>query len=283
MSKAQDLRNLSYRGTHLRDSKGVYAWKDERFPSITTLLKVLDKPALVRWAPKMVAEHVSRIATDAREFVNVTATEQKLRWPVIQSHLDDVLGELSDVETLKGVPWAYSEKKRDLGSTFHDIAEQFAGGTPINPEIFADDVRPLVRGFLMFVEDELPEFLAMETGVFNRNVGYACTLDTIVDLTKRKRRVVIDYKASADSYPEHSLQLAAQRFSEFIGLKDGNEIPMIETDGSMILLILPDGYRLLEWETRPEDMEDIRSLVGLYNRNQRKLKYATVAEKIKEN
>lgn len=282
MSKAAELRQQTYRGTHMRDSKGVYTWKDERFPSITTLLKVLDKPALVRWAPKMVAEHVQRIAVDTRDFVNITVPAEKLGWPVVRQHLDTVLSELADADAIKNVPWAYSEKKRDLGSTFHDIAEQIAGGTPINPDVFADDVRPLVRGFMQFVDDEMPEFLAMETGVFNRSIGYACTLDTIVDLPRRKRRVVIDYKASADSYPEHSLQLAAQRFAEFVGLRDGSEIEMPETDGTMILCILPDGYRLLEWETQRSDLDDIGALVRLYQRNQRKLKYSALTEKIKE-
>ncbi len=284
MSKtaAATLREQTYRGTHLRDAKGVYTWKDERFPSITTLLKVLDKPALVRWAPKMVAEHVARIATEAIDFIDGTVQQQKLGWGVVKTHIGGVLAELADIETLKGVPWAYSEKKRDLGSTFHDIAEQIAGGTPINPAVFADDVRPLVQGFMKFLDDEVPEFLAMETGVFNRTIGYACTLDTIVRLPKRNRTVVIDYKASADSYPEHSLQLAAQRFAEFVGLRDGTEIPMPETDGTMILLILPGGYRLLEWPTDKSDLDDISALVTLYNRNQRKLKYSPVAERLQE-
>lgn len=263
-TKAAELRKQTYRGTHMRDSKGVYTWKDERFPSITTLLKVLDKPALPRWASKSVAEYVA-------DYVTRQVPAERIGWKQAQEHL-------SDVEKLKNVPWAYAEKKRDLGSTFHDIAEQVAGGTPVNPDVFADDVRPLVKSFLQFVDDECPEFLAMETGCFNRSVGYACTLDTVVYLPKRDRTVVMDYKASNDSYPEHSLQVAAQRFSEFIGLRDGTEAPMIETDGAMILLILPTGYRLLEWQTDPSDLDDVRALVTLYNRNQRKLKYQAVSE-----
>ncbi len=268
LTKAAELRQQTYRGTHLRDSKGVYAWKDERFPSITTLLKVLDKPALPRWASKSVAEYVA-------DYVSRYVPEHKTGWKEVQEHL-------SDVEKLKNVPWAYAETKRDLGSNLHDIAEQVAGGTPVNPDVFADDVRPLVRGFLMFVEDECPEFLAMETGVFNRTVGYACTLDTVVNLPRRKRTVVCDFKASKDSYAEHSLQVAAQRFAEFIGLRDGTEIPMMETDGAMILLVLPDGYKLLEWPTDAADLDDVAALATIYRRNQRKLKYTVVAERTVE-
>lgn len=267
-TEASALREQTYRGTHLRDSRGVYAWRDEKFPSITTLLKVLDKPALVRWAPKMVAEHVA-------DYVLRRVPEERIGWKEVQRYL-------GDVETLKQVPWAYAEKRRDIGSTLHDIAEQVAAGVPVNPAVFAEDIRPLVEGFMMFCDAEQPEFLAMETGCFNRSVGYACTLDTIMRLPRRERTMIVDYKCSQDSYPEHAIQLAGQRYGEFIGLRDGTEIPMMEVDGTGVLLIQPNGYKLVEWETSPADIDDIRALVRLYERNQRKLTYAVIDDQTEE-
>lgn len=250
--EAQALRAQTYRGTHLRDTRGVYAWKDERFPSITTLLKVLDKPALPRWASKSVAEHVA-------EFVTKTVPEQKLPWPQVQAYL-------GNSDELKQVPWKYAEAKRDIGSNLHDIAEQVTGGVQVNPDVFADDLRPLVQSHLDFCATEQPEFHAMETGCFNRSIGYACTVDTIVRLPRLGDVLaVMDYKTGKDVYDEAVIQVNAQRISEFVGLRDGTELPMPECKHNLVLLIQPSGWRLVECPVVPEIEDVLRALVTLYN------------------
>jgi hypothetical protein len=238
----------TYRGTHLRDSKGIYTWKDERFPSVTTILKVMDKPALPRWASKSVAEYVAAFAERIQA--------EKIPWP-------DVHAELTNVDKLKAVPWDYAEKKRDLGSTFHDLAERYAGGMALNPEVFASDVQPLVKSFLKFVEDFKPKWEAMECGVFNREHNYAGTMDTIMHVDGRL--MVVDYKTGKDTYVEHALQLAAYRRAEFLALADGSEIPMPKTVGGAVLLIQPDGYKLMEWPCDDAEFDAFLSLRGAYD------------------
>jgi hypothetical protein len=239
VSKAQELRARTYRGTHLRDTKGVYAGKEERFPSVTKVLGVMNKPALPRWASKSVAEHVA-------EYVGVTVERDKIGWANIKEYL-------SDVDSLKNVPWDYAEKRRDLGSTFHDIAEQYVAGAHIAPEVFADDVRPLVESFLTWCDEFKPEWEAMECGVFNRTHNYAGTMDAIVRVNGRL--MVLDYKTSKDSYPEHALQLSAYRYAEFLGLANGDELTMPEVDGGAILLVQPGKCKMLEWPCEPKQFD----------------------------
>jgi hypothetical protein len=252
-TKAQELRKQTYRGTQLRDSRGIYTWgatgKDEFFPSVTSILSQMAKPALTYWASKSVAEYVARYVTE-------TVPEQKMAWADVQAHL-------SDIDKLKGVPWEYAEKRRDLGSTFHDIAERYAGGAKINPSVFASDVRPLVEAFLDWVESHKPEWLAMEAGVFNREHNYAGTMDTIMML--HGRPVVLDYKSSKDSYPEHALQLAAYRKAQFLGLADGSEVPMPATEGGIILLVQESGCKALEWECGDAQFEAFLALRRVYD------------------
>lgn len=249
---AAELREKTYRGTHLRDSKGVYAWKDEKFPSITTLLKQLDKPALPRWASKCVAEHVA-------EFVNDTVPKQKIPWASVQKYL-------GDVDELKQVPWKYAEKRRDIGSNLHDIAEQTAAGVPISPDVFASDIRPLVLSYLDFCSIEKPEFVAMETGGFNRKIGYAFTLDTIIKLPRFGDVLAIcDYKTGKDVYAEAVIQVNAQRIGEFVGLRDGTEMEMPQCDANLVLLIQEDGWKLFECPIVPEIEDVLRALVALYD------------------
>jgi hypothetical protein len=260
MSKAAEHKAQTYRGTLLRDQKGIYTWRDEKFPSVTSILSGMAKPALTYWAAKSVAEWVAN-------YVSVTVPEQKLPWSEVQSRL-------SDVDKLKSVPWDYAEKRRDLGSTFHDVAERFAGGMTVNPEVFSSDIRPLVESFLRWVGDNNPEWHAMEAGVFNREHNYAGTMDTIMML--HDRMVVLDYKSSKDSYPEHALQLAAYRHAEFLGLADGSEIPMPKTDGGIILLVQEKECKALEWPCGDEQFEAFLALRRLKNFTESKLKATEV-------
>jgi len=262
-AKAQELRSKSYRGTALRDSRGIYTWgaKDERFPSVTAILGGMAKPALTYWAAKSVAEYVAN-------YVGTTVPDEKIRWAEVQEHL-------SNVEELKSVPWKYAEKRRDLGSTFHDIAERFAGGMEVNPAVFASDIRPLVESFLRWVDENQPEWVAMEAGVFNREHNYAGTMDTILEW--RGRTVVLDYKSSKDSYPEHALQLAAYRNAEFLGLADGTEIPMPKTDGGIILLVREEGCKALEWPSGPEQFDAFLALRKLYTFSKSNIKFQEIA------
>lgn len=248
-------------GTNFRDSKGIYTWKEERFPSVTTVLKMKDKPALSRWASKVVAEFVKGEA------------ERRNRGEITGVQLMDTL---LDVDRLKNVPWSFAEKKRDMGSTFHDVAEQITLGTPVSPGAFGSDIRGYIESFLLWLEETKAEFEASEFACFNRSVGYAGTCDALVRINGR--RIAFDYKTSPESYPEHALQLSAYRHAEFIGLQDGTEYPMPETEGGAILLPQPDGTRarLLEWPTGEAEFKSFCALREVYAWDQTRPKYKEI-------
>jgi len=262
MSALPQTRDKRMHGTNFRDSKGIYTWKNERYPSVTTILKMKDKPALPRWASKSVAEFVKGEA------------ERRNRGEITGAQLMETI---LDVDRMKSAPWNYAEKKRDMGSTFHDVAEQITLGTPVSPAAFGDDVRGYIESFLLWLETWKPEFEASEFACFNRSVGYAGTCDALVRLNGRL--VAFDFKTGADSYDEHALQLSAYRHAEFIGLQDGTEEPMPETDGGCILLPQPDGSiaKLLEWPTGEAEFRSFSALKTIYDWAQTKPKYQEVS------
>lgn len=262
MSATTQSRDKRMHGTNYRDSKGIYTWKNEKFPSVTTILKMKDKPALPRWASKSVAEFVKG------------ECERRNRGEITGQQLMDTL---LDTDRLKNVPWDYAGKKRDMGSTFHDVAEQITLGTLVSPKAFGDDVRGYIESFMIWLEDTGAEFEASEFACFNREIGYAGTCDALVRL-KTGRLIAFDYKTSADSYDEHALQLAAYRHAEFIGLQDGSELPMPETDGGCILLPQADGTRakLVEWPTGEAEFKSFAALKTLYDWSQTKPKYTEI-------
>src|SRR6266568_649913 len=81
-----------------------YVWPNtgERFPSVTTILSVIDKPALKRWAAKMTAEYA-----------------------VSNLHIWDQLDDAAAVDLLKGAPFRYTEKRSDLGTAVHEAVDRY--------------------------------------------------------------------------------------------------------------------------------------------------------------
>lgn len=244
-------RTARMAGTSFRDSKGVYSWKNETYPSVTTILKVKDKPALPRWASKSVAEFVAAKC--------LVMERGEMKGP-------ELLTLLKDVDEIKQVPWKYAEKKRDMGSTFHSVAEQITLGNPVSPDAFSEDVRGYIVSFLRWIESTGAVFEANEFMCVSRKYGYAGTCDGLVKFPARDGLTMIDFKTGKDSYSEHALQLAAYRNADFIAMQSGEEIPMPPTEAALVVLPKDDGSgcRLIEWETGEKEMTAFLGLIAVY-------------------
>lgn len=188
---------------------------DER-PSITNIIGVLDKPAIPRWAAKMVA-------------VNAW----KMR------HSLDEMGEDECVDVLKGSPWRKSGRAADRGTSVHDYLEARALGLDL-PDL-SGEALTYKAGADRFLELYRPEFVHTEFTVFGP--GYAGTGDFMAHIGDRL--VIGDYKTSKALYPEIALQLAALRFADEV-VVDGKVETMPTVDGCVGVLITPDGCQVHE-------------------------------------
>ena len=212
-SDAGKLRTDSGRGR-------LYAWGDETFRSVTTLLGALGKPWLGGWAAKMVAEY----AYDRRD-----------KW--------DGLTKAEAVRLLKGAPWDKRDAAADVGTAVHSAIESLVLGQ--TPPPYPESIAAHMANFDRFLADYRPEWHAAEAAVFSRKYGYAGTLDGIVGIGGKS--YILDVKTSkalyADTFP---LQLAAYAHAEFIGLPDGTEGTMPPIDGGVILHLTAEDYRLVQ-------------------------------------
>ena len=242
-------------GTTYRDRYGVYNWKGERFASVTSILGAANKPAIPKWAARQVAEYVAARAGALRDKL-ITGPE--------------LLAELLDTDKLKEVPWAIRDRKADLGTQVHAVAEMAAAGQTVDPAVFSEDVRPYVVSFQAWLEQSGAQYEAMEAAVFSRQHHYAGTMDSIMRIGGRL--LVVDYKTTGDTYPEHALQIAAYRLGEFLGIPDGTEYPMPHTDGGAVLLIGPDSCRLMEWDCGGAQFDVFLSLIPVLDFQRSRLK-----------
>jgi len=203
----------------------TYVWGGESFDSVTSILsRAIPKPALINWAKKVTAEYA------------VENYEQ------LGSLIDtDVQGA---IDWLKGAAWRQRDKAANLGTYVHDVIEaQILGLAEPEPPYDEHDPLKMVMQFHDFVDTVKPKWIAAEAVVFNRAHGYAGTLDAICTIDDDT--YLVDVKTGKGVYAETALQLVAYRNAEFMGLPDGEELPMPPVNECAVLHIRPEGWKLI--------------------------------------
>lgn len=204
---------------------------EKKLPSVTTVIGVLNKPALPRWAAKAVAEWVAENVDEVRGLV--------------------AKDKAAAIDAMKGSPWRQMLAAGDIGTAVHAIAEWYVlhgeGMTDEEHEALYARVDPgaveMIWRFEDFLKDHTPTFLATEMTVANLTEGYAGTLDAIMDIGGRT--LIVDYKTGKGVYPEAALQLAGLRHAEFGVLPNGERVEIPKIVGGAVLHLRPDGYRLI--------------------------------------
>ena len=191
-------------------------------PGVTTILGVLDKPAIPKWAAQQVAEFV------ADNPQTVEGLRDMGRGPMVQA--------------LKGIPWEKRDKAGTRGNLLHDYAEALLRGEDVE---VAEEHVPVMESALAFMSAWHIEPLLIEASVASREHRWAGTLDLIA----RYRRPdtgeagigIFDWKSGKALYPEFAWQLAAYAHGEFYGL-NGDEHPLPEVTASFGVQIRADDY-----------------------------------------
>lgn len=214
-----------------------YQWKDERFWSVTTILNVISKPALVPWAARQAATYalaemdmLSNLKkTDPSEVVRLISTAHK-----------------------RSV-----EHSSEVGNDVHDYIQQVAEGKPL-----PDYEPPHIQHFRRWESIYKPDYILSEATVYNRKHKYAGTLDLLIQTGGET--VLLDIKSGNNVYPEVALQLSAYAHGEFIGRSDmESELPVI--DRAAVLHIRPNGYKFKSVYLDDEVFESFLHCRGLFD------------------
>lgn len=168
--------NVKGKGRHYR-----HPVTGDLLPSVTNVIgSVLAKPALPRWAAKVVAEQ----AVAMRESLpNLDPAEA--------------------VDLLKGAPWRSSGRAANRGTTIHAYLEARLHG--LEPEVLEGEALKYRKAAEAWLDEWQPEVLATELTVFAPD--YAGTGDLWCRVDGELR--IVDFKTSKAIYPEAALQLAA--------------------------------------------------------------------------
>lgn len=218
----KDRQAKAAHGLKYFDKSHRYKLDGQWVPGVTTILGVLDKPALKKWAARTVAEYVA----DNPDGID------ELR----------AMGRGPMVDALKGVPFQTFEDAGDRGNILHDYAEQLLHGQDVD----VDPVHvPVMESALNFMEDWHIDPVLIEFPVASREHQWAGTGDLIADYTHPQTgaagTAIFDWKSGKALYPEYAWQLNAYAHAEFTGL-NGDEHPVPYCDAAFGVQIRDDGY-----------------------------------------
>jgi hypothetical protein len=228
----------------VRDARHRYSWNGgPLYPSVTTILGIKDKPALVGWAKRETAACAVR---------NLDVLERMVRSG----------GSQAAVDWLKRIPDYARDASADLGSAVHAAAEAIARGVsaPV-----AENVGPFVAAYRRdFLEVFHPRFIALEAMVCSERYEYGGTADAFAEIDGEIW--LLDYKTGAGVYPDTALQLGGLARAQFIGYPgDPVQYPVPFATRFGVLHIRPEGARLLPVTVNRETVAaflDARRLYG---------------------
>lgn len=218
----------------ISSTAGVMDYAGQLVISVTNAQSALAKPALPRWAAKVVAEQAWALRGSLAE-----------------------LDEAEAVDMLKGSPWRASTRASNRGSTLHDLLEALTLGLEsFELEGEAAAYRDSIDRFLS--EHEL---VPWHTEVTMFGDGYAGTADFLGLLDGRA--CVMDYKTGTKKlYPEVAIQATALRYADVM-VVNGQILPVPDTECGVAVLIRPDGYEIAEVVDPDRQYRAFRALLDI--------------------
>lgn len=238
-------------------------------------------PALIGWTAKVTTDYAWNIlprmvAASRRNSDCRPPGRRDPTWAPCGACKGCVTRDLKDRRTI------VRDTASDRGTRIHDHAEAHLTGRPLPPD---DEVAPYLAQYERFLTDfsvDIREDVyAAEATVWNREVGYAGTLDVLAYLhldgttldgttkaSDEKRLWLIDLKTSetkpdSSFYPDQSLQLAALRCAHTLMLPDDTEHPMPKVAGQAILNLRTDSYGFIPVPVNSADFVAFRYCVGI--------------------
>ena len=213
------------------------------YPSVTTILSVLDKPALPRWAAVEVATY---------------AVEHRESWAGLPAR--------DAVELLKKAPWGKTKNAADAGTDAHAYCEaRLKGEKAERPDasLFSPLHGKAFENVDAILAELAPTAVAVEATAWSNAYGYAGTFDALVLINGEL--VLCDLKTSKGVYEEYALQLAAYRFADSILLPNGTEIPMPEIARCQIWHAPKEGkHAVVEIRADFEEFEAFKAALAIW-------------------
>lgn len=173
-----------------RTVQHTYLWAEKGYyiPGVTSILGILDKPALMPWAAKMATEYVKAHYKEGMPKAELEA--------------------LCDLA--KGEHRRKKEEAGDYGSQVHDLANKVLRGIPVK----LPDPGPVLNGFNAFQEwlsANDVKVIDTECICFSKSAFFAGAFDLLAAVNGLLTK--IDFKTSSGVYKDHKMQLGGYKYA----------------------------------------------------------------------
>lgn len=224
-------KNKFYRGSIelvFDEEKHRYSINGNQVDGVTTVLSVINKPALVSWAAGLAADYVKE-----RLAPGVGLDEIQIK---------ELCAEAKNAHRKR------KEKAGDIGSEIHSWVERHIKG--LKPPIPVNEsIRNGVKAFLKWTKEMNVEFIKNEFQVYSKDFNFAGTCDFYAKVDGFY--TIGDFKTSSGIYDEMFFQTAAY---DIAMREEDGELPV---DQYMIVNIRKDGT--LETKISDELIENARA------------------------
>lgn len=253
-----------------------------KYPSVTTIIGQLDKPALVQWSANMAIEYIK----DHFESIqNGEISFEEIDFERAKTYHKEVSGEACDIggvvhyaiecyikDTIGQVP-----KQRAVARALDEIKslqnEEDKEKTPAYEQAVS-----AFSGFIDWITENHVEFISSEVVVYSHKYKYAGTLDIICRINGKL--YVLDIKTSKDHWIEHSYQTISYKkaHEEMSGKR-------IYGNGTLRLDKITGEFSFKDWtHKRKEHWVVFKNLVSIFynarNRQSGKLEIIKVKEDV---
>lgn len=222
-------------------------------PGVTSVIGVLDKPALVAWA------------------ANETAAYADEHWAELSE-----LRSADRIERLKKARFQTNRKAIVRGNRVHALGERVSKGEQIDEGEIDPALRPWIDAYARFLDDWDIEILHTEIPVGKLDYLYAGTADAFA-YSPRLGTFVLDLKTGKGVYSEVGLQLAAYRYADIglqqvekIGPRGGvktewQEVALPDVDGAYVAHLHEDSVEFHEVKADQQTFESFLYLREIYD------------------
>lgn len=170
----------------------TYTIDGEEYPSNTSVLSIIAKPALVPWAKKVSLEKAR-----AELYAYVDDPLFGGQRIIERADVDRI------IEVARKRPDEVRDDAADFGSRAHGMIEAYLLNKPYQ---VTDELRPVMDNFLAWYKSNSFTITCSERVVYSKTHRFAGTLDAMA--TRGGLPVVLDWKTSNGLWPEHRLQVA---------------------------------------------------------------------------
>lgn len=243
-------------------------------PSVTNVIGVVDKPALLGWKSKHAAlTGIVNARTIADEVTDLPLPDDPEELHALVKAAKDARrsGTVHDFER---VAYWYDvlfragegarDKAVDVGNVVHGIAEALTSDAPM-PDY--DDVHtPYAEAFLSHITSRNLKVLMTEATVYRHGTdalgtgGWAGTFDLLAEDVDTGDRILIDHKTGRGVYREACLQLAALNHADVLLNPDGTVTPWESAERCEVWHIRPDGCTAIPVRAGADDLDAFAAL-----------------------